>query len=432
MRILSAVALLTVLSTAPTLGLSAAGSFVAMTSGTPDTLSAARRTLVAARLYAAVQLYFAHWDDVPELDFDAAFAGYVEEAMSAPDRRGFSLASLALLVQLGNSHTGFRDGALFDGAGTLHGFSVRHLNGEWVVTRSAREGISPGDVIRAIDGQPLEDFYGEVKRYISASTERHRRWRLFDRWWRFLFPLQYTVTLADGREVAVDRSGTADSDELTTEGRWLEEDRVAYIRVPSWNGSQFQERALELLEEFASAEALVVDVRSNGGGSTPVGFISALMERPWHWWAESTPMRFALFSYYAERGRSGFGDFARPHMAWSATVQEGDSTFTGRIVILVDEGCHSACEDFVMPFKHNGRATLVGVATAGSTGQPFYANIGDRMGFAIGAKREYFPDGSRFEGVGVAPDIRVVPTQDDLRRGRDVVLERALEAAGAP
>jgi carboxyl-terminal processing protease len=404
-----------------------ANDTAAIATADSDSMSAARRTVVAARLYAAVRMYFAHWYDVPDLDFDEAFAAYVEEATAAPDRRAFTLASLALLTQLGNSHTGFRDGTLFDDAGRLHGFSVRHIGEEWVVVKSAREGVRPGDVISSIDGQPIESFYSGAARYISASTERHRRWRLFDRWYRFLFPLRYTLTMADGREVVIDRSGKAERDELATEGRWLQDGRVAYIQVPSWNGSQFQERALELLEEYAGAAALVVDVRDNGGGSTPVSFISALMERPWRWWAESTPMHLALFSYYAARERSGFSDFARPQMSWPASTQDGDSTFTGRLMILVNEGCHSACEDFVMPFKDNGRATLVGEATAGSTGQPFYADIGDRMGFAVGAKREYFPDGSQFEGVGVMPDIRVLPTRTQLQAGRDAVLERALE-----
>ncbi len=39
------------------------------------------------------------------------------------------------------------------------------------------------------------------------------------------------------------------------------------------------------------------------------------------------------------------------------------------------------------------------------------------------AKRESFPDGSRFGGVG--PDVEVVPSLDDIRAGRDVVLEAA-------
>ncbi len=399
---------------------------------TLDTLDAAQRAYIAGRIYAAVQKYFAHWDDVPDLDFDAAFRAYLNEAMAAEDRRAFSLASLAFLAKLNNSHTGFSDRALFEGAGTGHGFGVRYLAGQWVVIESERPGLAPGDVIAAIDGQSIDAFYEEVAPYISASTERYRRRRLFYWWSRYLFPLQYTLTLGDGRTVAIDRRGEA-VDPISvwqTEGRWLEAGRVAYIRVPSWNDPRFQERALAFLEEFEEADGLVIDVRRNNGGSSPVRFVSALMERAWLWWAESTPMEFALFAYFAESGRSGFGDFERPHMAWPASRQEADSVFLGRIAILVDEGCHSACEDFVMPFKDNGRATIVGRATAGSTGQPYYGSLGDRMGVAVGAKREYWPDGSPFEGVGIAPDVAVEPTVADLRAGRDVELEAALELLG--
>jgi carboxyl-terminal processing protease len=392
-----------------------------------QTIDAATRAYVAGRLYAAVQLYFAHWDDVPSLDLDAAFRAYLDEAMAAPDRKGFSLASLAFMARFGNSHTGFRDAELLEGTGGVHGFSVRYLAGEWVVAASDRSDLAAGDVIAAVDGVPIETFYADHARYIPSSTERFRRRRLFGRWYRFVFPLQYELALRDGRRVQVDRRNTPEWPSLKTEGRWLVEDRIGYIRVPSWDAPRFEQRAMELLEEMRDADALVVDVRGNQGGSSPIAFVKALMERPWRWWAESTPMRMALFSYYAERGRSGFGDFARAHMAWPAEVQAPDSTFMGALVLLVDEGCHSACEDFVMPFKDNGRAVLVGDSTAGSTGQPYVTTLGDGMGVAVGAKREYFPDGRRFEGVGVSPDYQRVPTAADLRAGRDVELEAALE-----
>jgi carboxyl-terminal processing protease len=54
------------------------------------------------------------------------------------------------------------------------------------------------------------------------------------------------------------------------------------------------------------------------------------------------------------------------------------------------------------------------------------------MSLKISVKREYFPDGSEFEGVGIKPDIEVHPTIDDFRNGRDPVLEKALELAAKP
>lgn len=79
-----------------------------------------------------------------------------------------------------------------------------------------------------------------------------------------------------------------------------------------------------------------------------------------------------------------------------------------------------------MPFKDNGRATLIGETTAGSSGQPHNIDLGDGFRTWIGAKRESFPDGSAFEGVGIAPDVEVIQLAVDLREGRDRVLNGAL------
>jgi hypothetical protein len=50
--------------------------------------------------------------------------------------------------------------------------------------------------------------------------------------------------------------------------------------------------------------------------------------------------------------------------------------------------------------------------TGGSTGQPYMLDLGDGMQAIVGAKREMFPDGGRFEGV-VRPERS--PAVDDLR-----------------
>ena len=111
-------------------------------------------------------------------------------------------------------------------------------------------------------------------------------------------------------------------------------------------------------------------------------------------------------------------------------VERPTSTlFKGRLIVLIDRRAVSAAEDFCIPFKDNHRATFVGEATLGSTGQPFRFDFGNGMSFRVGAKRATFPDGSPFEGVGVAPDVEVPTTLASLRSGRDEVLERALQLA---
>lgn len=100
----------------------------------------------------------------------------------------------------------------------------------------------------------------------------------------------------------------------------------------------------------------------------------------------------------------------------------------GRLALLIDGTVGSAAEDFAMPFKDNGRAVLIGETTAGSSGQPHAIDLGDGFRAWVGAKREAFPDGTMFEGVGIAPDLIMERTAVDLWESRDRVLTAAIDA----
>ena len=84
-----------------------------------------------------------------------------------------------------------------------------------------------------------------------------------------------------------------------------------------------------------------------------------------------------------------------------------------------------------MPFKDTGRATIIGETTQGSSGNPYRTDLGDDMNISIGAVRYRFPNGSEFEGVGIAPDVAVERRISDLVAGRDAILEKAQELATA-
>ncbi len=411
------------------------------TQGAPETrtsLSVAERAYVASRLYAGLDAYFAHWDGVPDLNVDDAYRRYLAAALATPDRRGFVLESQAFLAQFGNGHTILLDRVLLEAPdGQRLGFALRKIEDQWVVTRSERSDLRPGDVVTALDGTPFEEVYSDRRRYLSASKDVWREHLLFADIPGFFsgglyFPVSFTLTLADGAQVHVDRQALpARPPAPTTTGRWLREESVAYIRVPSFADPQFETDAVALVEQFRAAETLVVDVRGNGGGSTPTRLHEALMERPYRWWAGSTPMAPGLHRSWGEGGNGWYGDFPRAQLAWPARVHPPTGhAFTGDVILLIDSGCHSACEDFVMPFQDNGRGLLIGEATAGSTGQPHMVDLGNGMMALIGAKRERFPSGAVFEGVGIAPDVEVPLRVDDVRAGRDAALAQALAHSG--
>jgi hypothetical protein len=302
------------------------------------------------------------------------------------------------------------------------------------------------DVIVSLDKTPLETFFQQQQRYISASSTAAQRHNLF--LYPYLFPEQFTLTLEDGRKVAINRSSVKEP-ETKTDGRWLKPGQTAYIRIPSFFYPILEDGALNYVSQFRAAKVLVIDVRNNPGGLQPMRLLKALMDRPYRGWKESTAIHIGMLRSFerdpqAEDSKGGVPDYFKGYtdglaalsnaqlMLGGETVSPSQPIFHGRLIILIDGGCISACEDLIEPFKDNGRATLVGETTQGSAGLPYGYDFHNGMSLKLAVKREYFPDGTEFEGVGIKPDIEVHSTIDDFKNGRDPVLDKALELAAKP
>ena len=388
-------------------------------------LSTSEKAYVASKIYSSLQLYFAHWRGIPGFDFDGEYRAYLNRALSTKGRLDFDLVTLEFIARLRNGHTHFFDQWLDEHDGQLLGFRLSPVQGKWVVT-SARDGrLKVGDIATAIDGVDIERFMNDKARYIAASNERIALSYVASN--VFLWPKQFTLSLEDGRSVHIERAklqGPNGAKPQGTEGRWLVEGQVAYIKIPSFGNADYERRALEYLKEYQPAKSVIIDVRGNGGGMTPWELIGMLMNRPWRSWEESTPQHIAL---YRARGAS-----SSTLRQVSQTQQPSAGTYNGRLIILIDRYSGSASEDFVMPFKDNGRAEIIGETSQGSSGQPYFFDFGNGMRLMVGTVRYNFPDGSEFESVGITPTIPVEVRTQDVRANADPVLMAALKVAQGP
>lgn len=389
-----------------------------------STVSLHDRVWIASQVYSDIQTYFGHWRAVPDLDFDKEFQSYIDQILANDDRRTFVLATTALVAKLQNGHSGFGDLSMFEDFGQPLGLYACPIDSKWVVVRSSVKGVKPGDVIAGIDGEKIDGFYQSLSQYLSASDERWKRRALFES--PYLFPQSFSLQLADGRKVAITRQGKPRfPGEEFTEDTVKEQRDFSYIRIPSFGKPNFEDDAVKAVHDLPKAKAIIFDIRGNHGGSTPSKLVDALMDRPYRWFAEATPLSIALF-----KSQGALADHSDVY--WYGGVQQpGENPYRGDIYILVDGGCFSACEDFVMPFKNTHRATIVGERTAGSTGQPFVQNFGNGMVIQLSMKREFFANGEEFEGVGILPDVEIHTTAEDIASGRDPVMARVAEMVRA-
>jgi carboxyl-terminal processing protease len=383
-------------------------------------LDTADRIVVASRIYALVQQYFAHWEGVSRGSVEDAYRTYVDRAVHSASRQEFDLATLRFVASLHNGHTQFVDS---EADGRPLKFRLLEVEGRWVVIGSQESRLPRGTIVRTIDGIPAEAFVHDKAAYVPASNDRIARTYVF--LYLTLFGERIALGLDGGQTVVIDRATPPDAPLAAAkrvDGRWLQDGVVAYIRVSSFGDPADERTAIDLVHQFGAARSVIVDVRGNGGGTTPRQLISALMNRPWRSWMESSFQRIPLIDAMIVPLQLHIGR-ENPEQQPSADA------YSGRVFILADRYCVSACEDFVMPFKSTGRGTVVGELTHGSSGNPYRADLGNGMRISIGAMRYRFPDGSAFEGVGIAPDIAIERRIADIVAGRDAPLERAIELA---
>jgi carboxyl-terminal processing protease len=375
------------------------------------------RAWIASKLYSSVQYYFAHWQVIPDFDLDAAYKKYLEQILTTDDRAMFDLASMEFLAQLRNGHTRFQDRWLKETHGYPLGFFLARLEGKWVVTQSRVDGLAPGDVVQSIDEIATDEFFAQKRKYIGASSEAAQQRALF--FMPYLFPETFLLRIGNGKMLTINRKEQKLqlASPRVLEGRILDAG-IAYLRIPSFSNPQDEEKAVEFVKQHSQAKRLIIDVCGNGGGSTPGRLIRALMDRSYRDWTLLSAQPIGMMEAAGYFNRSGL-------LVQGNLVKPQEPLYTGEVVIITDGDCASACEDFVMPPKVSGRARVVGQATYGSSGTPYVFDFGNGMSFFVGSKRMFFPDGSPFEGVGITPDVKIEPSVEDIRSGRDVVLDVA-------
>jgi carboxyl-terminal processing protease len=86
----------------------------------------------------------------------------------------------------------------------------------------------------------------------------------------------------------------------------------------------------------------------------------------------------------------------------------------------------SASEVLAQGLRDAGRARVFGRRTAGAVLASTVERLPSGDGFQYPTARFEFASGTIIEGIGVVPDVEVLPTRETLLAGRDVVLEAAV------
>jgi C-terminal processing protease CtpA/Prc len=188
---------------------------------------------------------------------------------------------------------------------------------------------------------------------------------------------------------------------------------VGYLdlsRLP--NLAEF-ERAFE---ELRRTDGLIIDIRGYPGFMVQLALSARLNDRP----VKSAIFETPVVSSY-DRMEQGW-DIGQYEVKPDPRKHYG-----GPVVVLINERTRGTAEDLGIYLKDAGRVTFVGGPTAGCNGNRTWLSLPGAGRMFFTGMRVKFGDGSRFQNVGILPDVPVAPTVDGLRAGRDEVLDKGIE-----
>jgi tricorn protease len=359
--------------------------------------------------------------DMSGVDWDGVLDAYRPLLDRVRDEGDFADLLWEVVAELGTSHSYIlQAGRDFFGSGPgptaigLLGADVsRDGSGRWVVdrvlpgessdprARSPFEApgvvVRPGDELVAVDGRPVDPVHGPgplLAGTIGKPVELMVRPKSGD-------PRQVVVVpLRDERRLRY-QDWVAGRRHLVRE---LSEGRLGYLHIPNMVGEGWADFHRDLRTEMRF-DALVMDVRGNGGGHISQLVVEKLARRVIGWDA----VRGARPVPYPEEGRRG------------------------PVVTLTDEFAGSDGDIITAAIKLLGLGPVIGTRTWGGVigieGIAGYELVdGTRMTvpkFAF-SFNEY---GWGVENYGVDPDVEVLITPDDWAAGHDPQLETAVRFA---
>jgi tricorn protease len=178
------------------------------------------------------------------------------------------------------------------------------------------------------------------------------------------------------------------------------EGRIGYLHIPDMGGDGLRE-FIKWYYPQLDKQALVIDVRDNGGGNVSQMIIERLGRR-------------SLTTGYA-RG-------------WDRGQWGGSQDYNGHLAALTSESTASDGDIFSYTFRKAGLGPLIGKRTwGGVVGINDYGPVVDGGAVSVPQYGTASVEGEYVvEGEGVAPDIEVENDLASLLAGRDAQLDRAI------
>ncbi|WP_372369638.1 S41 family peptidase [Candidatus Uabimicrobium sp. HlEnr_7] len=314
-----------------------------------------------------------------------------------------------ILGELNASHTG-------------SGYFYRAPNGESTSSLGlfyddSHEGAGL-KIAEVMDKSPLKKASSKIKAGMIIEKINGNEIKSNDNYYKYLngqVGKRVLVSLYDPKknerwEETVRPTSTRGEGELTYQ-RWVKQRRalteklsqgkLGYVHIRGMNDASYREIYSEILGRHNDKLAIVVDTRFNGGGWLHDDLVTLLSGKKY-------------FTFYPRKQDNMGGE---PIFKWSKPS-----------IVVMSEGNYSDAHLFPLAYKTLNIGRLVGMPVAGTGTAVWWETLlGGDMYFGIPQVGMLDLQGQYLENSELQPDVLVDNHPDEVAKGRDQQLEKAIE-----
>lgn len=193
----------------------------------------------------------------------------------------------------------------------------------------------------------------------------------------------------------------------------LNNGQIAYIHYADFSDEITDYDIDYLIEKYSNSEGIIIDVRNNFGGSA--SNIFKLVKRFIH-------TETHLFDSRLKNGPM-HTDFTA---ITASKLKPSTKTYNGKVCVLTNRKVYSAASVFALAMREVPDVTLVGDTTGGGLGLPIGFELPNGWQVHCAGSQLLSVNGENLE-LGIPPDVQVDMTKEDMDKGVDSIIEKAIE-----
>ena len=193
----------------------------------------------------------------------------------------------------------------------------------------------------------------------------------------------------------------------------LSNDQVGYVYYGNFSSGVGESNLDNMFIHFKDCRGLILDVRNNGGGAMSN--------------SDRITQRFLeekiLTGYVTYKTGNGHTDFSSPYPLYLSPSDR--LRWTKPVIVLTNLQCYSATNNLVSIMRLLPHVTVMGDCTGGGSGFPFSSELPIGWGIRFSACPILDADKKHTE-FGIEPDEKVSMTEEDMKKGKDTIIEAAI------